>query len=496
MCFLFRYSVYGHFEKHKDTPLTSLTRPNVLIVVIDSLRADRVSCYGYGRDVTPNLDRIAAEGCRFNHAISAAPFSPASYASLISNLYPHQHGVNGDTVRVWPEDMPRLPARMKAFGYQTFALSNNSFLSRETNSHLGFDRFVDRDETWWTQKCNRLYQRVRRRFGDTFAKRLSNRMHCSAKGDSAATVRRAADVIDRIDDPWFGLIVLMDPHTPYNRRRTHYAGRSREVRRFFAENNNRTMWAELMAARGQLSEQDLAVVTDLYDAEVRHADTCVGRLVDWLRETRRLDDTVVAITADHGEAFGEHDVWGHGFCLNDGLTRVPLIFRHPAYWSAGSQFDGIVQLHDLYETALGVAATGEPATDALPHCLTQAGSGDWPGREEAFSQFPRQSKTLEFMRDRNPDFQPGHWDYGMWAVRSTDWRYIEYDNGDSELYDLNADPGETVSVADEHADVCEALRRKLAAHRSDRPGATSADQTSQEMDEAVRERLRALGYID
>lgn len=471
-------------------------RPNVLIVVVDSLRADRVSCYGYKRVTTPNIDRLAAEGCRFNCAISAAPFSPASYASLISNLYPHQHGVNGDTVRVWADDMPRLPAEMKACGYRTFALSNNSFFSRETNSHLGFDQFIDRDETWWTRQRNRLYQRVRRRFGDTLAKRLSNRMHCAAKGDSMAAVRRAAEIIDRIEAPWFGLVILMDPHTPYNRRRKHYAGRSGDRRRFFVENNNRTMWAELMAVHGRLTERDFAVVTDLYDSEVRHADACVGWLVQRLRETRRLDDTILAVTADHGEAFGEHGVYGHGFCLNDALTRVPLILRHPAYWSPGSQFNRIVQLHDLYETALGVAAKGERAIDRHPNGLTQAGRSEWSGREVAFSQFPRQSRTLEFMHARNPDFRPGRWEHGMWAVRSMDWRYIAYDSGDVDLYDLKRDPGETVSVADRNADVCEALRSKLDAHRNDRPAATSADQTPQEMDEAVRERLRALGYID
>ena len=117
-------------------------QPSVLIVIIDSLRADHVSCYGYRRPTTPNIDRIAAEGCRFQTCITAAPFSPASYASIFSNLFPHEHGVNGDTVRVWPDCLPRLPELMKENGYYTFGVSDNSFVSVETNATRGFDAFV------------------------------------------------------------------------------------------------------------------------------------------------------------------------------------------------------------------------------------------------------------------------------------------------------------------------------------------------------------------
>jgi len=473
-------------------------KPNMLIIVVDSVRADHVACHGYDRDTTPNIDRLADEGCLFETAISAAPFSPASYASIFSNLYPHQHGVNGDTVRVWPDGWQRLPERLQACGYHTFCISNNAFVTRAMNCARGFDTFVDmREPSWYVRRHNSVFRRVRRHLGERWAKRLSsNHMHCIVKGDSGETVRRAAALIDGTDKPFFGFIILMDPHTPYNKLRTHYSGCTPDVRRFFARRNQRTMYAELMAECSGLSASELAVVRDLYDAEIRHSDACVGTLVDWLRETGRLHSTLVAVTSDHGEGFGEHGVWGHGFCLNDCLTRVPLVVRHPWYWSPGTRCRGLVQLHDLHDLCLSVASTGVPQPERYPNCLTQAADPDWGAREVVFSEFPRQSKTLRFMRERNPCLDPGVWDRDMWAARSADWRYVEYDDGECELYDLRRDPDETTSVHNYRPEVCDELRSKLNAHKDARPYEAGEDTAPQEVEEVVVERLRALGYVE
>ncbi len=473
-------------------------QPNILLIVVDSMRADHVSSYGYHRDTTPNFHRLADEGCLFETAITAAPFSPASYASIFSNLYPHQHGVNGDTVRVWPDAWPRLPELMKAQGYFTFCASNNSFVTPATNCARGFDWFMEIPRpVGLLRQYNRVIRRIRKHLGDGIANRLStNRLDCLVKGDSVDTVRQIGRLFEQSDRPFFGFVILMDPHTPYNKCRTEYCGRIPSVRRFLRHRNERTMWAELMAANGRLTDVENGIVRDLYDAEIRHADACVGSLVTSLREKKLLDDTIVAVTSDHGEAFGEHGVWGHGFCLKDCLTRVPLVLRHPRYWSPGTRFPGLVQLHDLHDLCVSVAASGQPRVDDNPNCLTQASDLAWPGRSLVFSEFPRQSKTLRFMHDANPDFSPGVWDLNMWAVRSADWRFIEYSSGEAELYDLRRDPGETTSVHSEHPSVCERLRASLESHRDNVAQVSATTQLPQELEDSVTERLRGLGYIE
>ncbi len=479
---------------------SAMRKPNILIVVIDSLRADHMSCYGYHRETTPNIDRLAAEGCLFETAITAAPFSPASYASIFSNLYPHQHGVNGDTVRVWPNSWPRLPEKMQECGYYTFCISNNVFVSRSTNADRGFDTFLDMSEpTWRLRQIERILRRVRMHFGDRVAHSVSpNRVQCAYKGDSHKTVRNVISLIKENARPFFGFVILMDPHTPYNRLRRQYCDRPANVRRFFRMRNSRAMWSEMMASRTGLNDAELGVVCDIYDSEIQHADACVGQLQSWLRMTHILDDTILVVTADHGEAFGEHGVWGHGFCLNDCLTRVPLILRHPKYWSPGTRSAALVQLHDLHQLCTSVSETGDPDLHQYPKCLTQASNAAWRGRDFVYSEFARQSKTLQFMQGYNQTFNPGLWDHDMWAIRSRDWRCIEYGESAQEFYDLGNDPLETTPCVDPAMTVANTLRYHLGLHKSEltdlqqREGGSMKD----DVDDMVNERLKALGYIE
>lgn len=474
-------------------------KPNILLIVIDSLRADHVSCYGYPRRTTPTIDRLAAEGCLFDSAISAAPFSPASYASLFSNLYPHQHGVDGDAVHIWPDNFTRLTEHLGDAGYATFGISTNSFVSRDLGGARGFDVFHEMfSRGWLARKYSGLIRRARRVFGDRLGDVLEPphvRWPEMRAAQPAMTLAR--NIVAGVDRPFFGFILLMDPHAPYDRRRTEYTGDSPTVREFFRRVNSGTMYADLMARRARLSPENLRIATDLYDAEIHHADQCLGRLIDWLRQSGRLDDTLLVVTADHGEAFGEQGVWGHGFSLCDALTRVPLVVRCPHYWTAGTRSSALVQLHDVHELCRSVSRDGTPQPDVYPRCLTQAAQPDWPGRDAAFSEFPVQTGTLRLLRRLNPDFVAGAWGEGLWAVRTRQWRYVEGDGGHVALYDLQRDPGETVSVHADHPDVVTDVQHVLRQHRADLPPAASASpEDRRRMDAAIVERLQQLGYMD
>ncbi len=475
-----------------------MKQPNILIVVLDSMRADHMACYGYDRSTTPTLDRIASQGCLFETAITAAPFSPASYASIMSNLYPHQHGVNGDTVRIWPDHWPRLPERMGELGYETFCISNNSFVTEATNATRGFDTFIDlQSPRGWGKWTNKVYARLVRHFGPETAKRFcSNENHCRAKGDSMLSVDQALSITKGSSKPFFGFMILMDPHTPYRIGRSKFVTNHRHARKFFRQQNNRTMWVEQMALGSTLSAQERQVVTDLYDSEIHHSDAAIAKLVEALEARGVLDDTILVFASDHGESFGEHGVWGHGFSLCDYLTRVPLIVRHPNYWPAGVRSQAIVQLHDVHDLCLSVGKNGTPAVQDHPMCLTQASKSRWAGREFAFSEFPRQSKTLQFMHNLNPRFDPGVWDHGMWSVRATDRRFLSYDDGTVALYDLASDPQEQHSVHQDRPDELARFEQALTRHKQGWVATESEPKVEEEVDEAVLERLRSLGYID
>ncbi len=472
-------------------------RPNILILVIDSLRADHVSCYGYQRQTTPNIDRLAEEGCLFENAITAAPYSPASYASLFSDLYPHQHGVNGDTVRVWPTNLPRLPARLQEQGYATFGVSNNAFVGEATHALHGFDAFYETfRRSWLSRKYSGLMRRLRPVLGETWTRRLEPfHLRWPEMRAAGASMRFLQRQIAAARRPFFGFAILMDPHTPYDARRTEYCGVTPAVREFFRTVNDPRMWGRLMAHGATLPAQQLRIARDLYDAEVRHADQCIGRLVEWLRARRLLDDTLVVVTADHGEAFGERGVWGHGFGLSDCLTRVPLVVRCPRYWRAGTRSDALVQLHDLHPTCLSVAAGSPPDGSGDPLDLRQAADPHWRGREVAFSEFPVQTEALRMLKGMNPKFTPGRWGQAMWAARSREWRCVEYAGGGCELYDLVQDPTEMQSVHEQQPEVVRHFQTLLREHRGG-PVSSPSGAAPEDVDAAVLDRLRDLGYIE
>lgn len=477
-------------------------QPDILIVVADTARADHLSCYGYARRTSPNIDRIAAEGCRFDAAITPAPFSPAAYASIFSNQYPHRHGVNGDTVRIWPDAMPRLSHKMRDLGYFTFCVSNNDFVSRATNAHGGFDAFQGPRESWLRNKHQSVARRVRDQVGATPAKWLADlghRMFGLEKGDSPAAVRTALEFIRRAEDrPFFGLVILMDPHAMYHPDRREFVTDPAAAKRFLSEINGPQMWAKLMAGGAALPPELFQAAMDFYDAEIRHCDAAIGTLYDALAQGGRLDNTLFVVCADHGEAFGEHGVWGHGFCLNDCLTRVPLVTRCPAIFPPGTASSALVSLHALHDTCLTLAS-GAP----LPGSLTR-------GAEAVFSEFPVQTQTLAMLRRLNPAGDFSRWAQNMYAVRTRDWRYVEYADGACTLFDLRCDPGETTSVHAAHADVCGALGARLSAHlgrdaaAADRNRSASHEAAAPSsavpkpdtLDESVLNRLRALGYLD
>lgn len=477
-----------------------MAKPNILMIIVDSLRADHVSCYGYHRETTPNIDRLAAEGCLFEAAITAAPFSPASYASLFSNLYPHQHGVDGDMVRIWPDSFTRLAERMKENAYGTFGISNNDFVGTRCNAATGFDRYVDAwGPSWPLRQHRRAIRAARKYLGERTARWVeSNRAQCVVKGDSVKTIRLARDMIRaRGDHPFFGFLVLMDPHAPYDRRRREFVPKSKAVPTFFRQVNAGNMWVNAMASGSGPDSTNLRIATDCYDSEIHFADHCIGELLDCLRQQGILDETVVIVAADHGEAFGEHGVWGHGFCLNDCVTRVPLIIRCPEYWAAGQRSPALVQLHDVHELCVSIATDGNPRPDQFRHCLTRASDPLWRGREMVFSEFSVQTQTLKLMAKLNPAMDPGRWAQPMWAVRTGEWRYIEFGNESAELFDLVNDPGETHSVLGEHRTVADNLREQLERHRCDRTAAEPAPSAAgMDVDDVVVQRLRDLGYVE
>ncbi len=318
-------------------------RPNVLFLVIDTLRLDHVGCYGYGRDTTPHLDALAQDAVRFTHFTPQSSWTKPSVASFLTGLYPEVHGAR-DTGDVMRGDLPSLAACLAAGGYATHGVVANDYLL----PHWGFGRDFENYE--WIH---------------------------SARRDNV--------LMDRVVDlagfeagrPWFLYVHAMGPHSPYWPREEAYFSKFQpeekrrgpeEIREAISScrysplvHQTRKVLgipkpaegAELPPMSSFFPEKELPrLCVDLYDGEIAFTDLQVGRLVEYLKESGQYDDTLLIVTSDHGEEFWDHGSVYHGQTLYEEQLRVPFLMKLPKGRDAGEVYEGVVNGIDLAPTLL------------------------------------------------------------------------------------------------------------------------------------------------
>jgi arylsulfatase A-like enzyme len=453
-------------------------RGNILLITVDTLRADHLSSYGYPRQTSPVLDRLAAEGVRFDRPSVQWPKTGPSFASIFSSTYPKDNGIVRQIGIPVPEELSLLAERLSAAGFATAAVVSNGALGTEFNFDQGFERYV---QTWKVQGVE----------GDP------NR--AGVVTDEALAVAAELDPAR----PFFLWVHYLDPHFPYTPPE-EYADRFIDDEHFDPTVRvpiDRQSARRQMAAIGRdmvLEErEDLAFYEARYDAEILYADTEIGRLLDGLGGSGRLDGTVIAMTSDHGESLGEHHYYfDHGRFAFQTCLRVPLILSYPGVIEPRVDPDP-VQLIDLAPTLLELAGValddgawmqGESLVDRL--------LGDPDGTAEprlAFSEagYATGGKWQRVVQDRR---------YKLVLVRGQHLRkWFGSPEGDQwVLYDLEADPAETVDVSDVETSDARRLQKALVAWINAEPfdvGAQSSGEQG-EMDDDTRKQLEALGYLD
>lgn len=292
-------------------------RPNVLLITIDTLRADHVSCYGYHLRTTPNIDRLAAQGTRFERAYTTIPLTGPAHFSLFTSRYPQEHGARINGVAHSEEArLIFLPQVLRKFGYHNAAfISAWPLTSRLTR----LDRYFD----LYDEELNRTYQ-------------LFN----SSRFAEDVTPRAIAWLRAGARQPFFLWVHYFDPHSPYHFRKAF----SRPAR------------IGKVPPSALPSDEETRFRVASYDSEVAYTDHYVGRLLEALDELKLEKSTVVVLLSDHGESLGEHGYIGHGRHLYENIVRIPLIFRWPGVVQAGKTVASDVSLLDVAPTILELAA--------------------------------------------------------------------------------------------------------------------------------------------
>jgi arylsulfatase A-like enzyme len=450
-------------------------RPNVLLIVMDTVRADRLSTFGYARPTTPELDAFAREAIRFPRFYAPAPWTVPSHASLFTGTFPAHHGA---TQEHWSLDRRHatLAEVLRDAGYQTFAVSANPLVGRGSKLDQGFAAFR---EPW----------------------RESSKL--STERPAAHPVNRAFEELLRNADrdrPFFAFLNYMDAHRPYAPPIDVLARYARARPSALAASRvGSRVWTELYLD-GPGAPADIALTSDLYDAELAVLSASIGALLEDLRRDGRYDSTLIAITSDHGEHLGEHGLWDHVFSLYEPVLHVPLLLRLPGGARAGTTDTRLGQLTDLLPTLLaacGVAAPSLPiqGTDLVDPARTQrplVASYAYP--HQALAIIGPKAATAH--RDRLAPYLRS-----LRAVREGDHKVIEGSDGRVEIFDLAADPAETRNLAPADPALRETLLSRLgeAVGRGELPAVSTPRHVLVHPESSDRDRerdaaLRALGY--
>ncbi|MBI4004251.1 MAG: sulfatase [Candidatus Omnitrophica bacterium] len=467
-------------------------RPNILLIVMDTARADRFSSYGYHRKTTPNLDRLAQDGVLFERASSAAPWTLPSHATLFTGLYPAQHQAE--------RPHPRLDSRFATLaellydhGYQTAGFSNNHWVSREMNFHQGFEHFDDMLDGG--RLINRLaVVRVMKKVTGLVTRRLDDGAEATNQ-----SVRRWLKTVFDPGRPFFVFINYREPHFPY---KPPEAFRSRFLRHprepvekvlEVAASLHRFAPAAHQAARVDRPMRQL--LNDLYDGEIAYLDAKIGELLGELETRRLLDDTVVIVTSDHGENIGDHGLFGHQFSVYETLLHVPLVLRYPAGLPAGRRVAERVSLVDLLPTLIELLSLAAPSLQAALPGHSWVGSSlvvapDLPIRSEYAAPVPMLARS----RTRGQAIDERSFMRSLKSLSRGGVKFIWASDGHHELYDLRHDPGESQNVIQQFPDTARALKAELDQWLTAMQSAGTPEDV-EPMREWTRKELRALGYL-
>jgi choline-sulfatase len=430
--------------------VSSLEVKNVVLIVVDTLRADRVGVYGSRRDTTPALDRLAAEGIRFERAYATAPWTVPSIASIFTGLYPSGHGARG-TDHALPAEIDTLAEILAADGFRTAGIISHLIISSARRFAQGFEKY-DLQEA---------------RLGDEYV---------STAGVTARAVERLEEFA-AADRPFFLFVHYFDPHYRYvNHPEVDFApdrvGRVRGAH---------PIW-ELRKMDPPLTPAEVDFLEALYDEEVRHTDAGIGRLLAKLEELDMSGNTAVVATADHGEEFLERGWLGHTRTLYEELIRVPLIMRIPG--RAPAVVREPVSLVSIAPTLLELLGIGQSKLRFDGESLLSRLGGDAP---PAGRPVLAEVDYEEALNAAKSAFKK--------AIVDGRWKLIRDDrSGTVELYDLDADPGERNDLSAARPEISRRLVALLDQHR-DRAVAAEESAERRTLSPAEIEQLRVLGYV-
>lgn len=487
-----------------------MTDPNVIVLVLDTARADVIASNTDSGHL-PEIESIRTEGTTFEHCFSAAPWTLPSHASLFTGLHSSNHGAHAGHKQL-AESPITLAEMFQSNGYETVAVSNNTWISKEFGFGRGFDEF---QKTWQYVQSDVDFGRIARTkegmgkltalgrellTGNPFinlANAVYGQFGRKQYDDGAKQTNEwiKSWLAGRTDSsPFFLFVNYLEPHLEYQPPKEF-------AEQFLPENISyedamdvpQDAWGYI-AGTIEISDQGLEILQGLYRAEIAYLDKQIGELKELLQEQSEWEDTIFVVTGDHGENIGDHGLMDHQYCLYDTLLHVPLII-HGGLFTGGKEVDDLVSLTDIAPTLLDAAGIDAPEFREQIQGRSFHPDSDVEPREYAFAEYMSPQPSMEALEKRVGELPEDVYEYdrSLRAIRSKEWKYIRGSDGSEELYNVDDDPEETENLVEIEPEKATKLESVLDTWLQSFEHADADGDVS--MQDETKERLEDLGYL-
>ena len=484
-------------------------RPNVLIVLWDTVRADRLSLYGYNKQTTPRLAEFAKEATVYERAWSPGMWTLPSHGSIFTGLPPTTHGALAGHLKL-DEHHVTLAELLTDDGYDSFAFSSNVIASPMTDVLQGFEtvyttyprgrgskgRYVAASKQAAKRKI--IADDASTEISPKFVGGSQDKWGKSVFKDAAPVLHKGlTDWLDERggDAPWFAYLNMLEAHSPRipslgSRQKVmteeEIALSLRTDASLFAENS-------YIVGGKTYTDAELAAISGVYDAALIDLDDATGDLLDDLGKRGLLENTVVVLLADHGESLGEHQRLEHRWAIHEPLLHVPFVIRYPKFFPA-QRIDAPVSTIDLFATILDLAEVDVPDIAGI---RSTSLVGRLPQGAVHAQLLDPWAAQLRSVRKAYPDIDYSPWLRTYETVVDGQEKFVLASDGAHALYDLSTDPGELHNLLEARADRAKVLEEQVTAwQKSLVPYDSTGMGGEQEISDEERAQLEALGYME
>lgn len=429
----------------------------MVLITIDTLRADRLGAYGYDKGITPNLDKLADEGVVFERAVATAGTTWPVHASMLTGLYPRYHGLRRNGLEL-DADIPVVTELLRDSGYSTGSFVSFKAMHFRGRLNRGFQAASDND----------------------FVKEEEEPIR-----DGGETTAMALDWLDRESDassPAFLWLHLFEPHGPYDL--TEYSRAWMKENGYEGFLSDGASSEELLERKNDIvaSDEHVAAMNALYDGEIQLADKLVGSILDRLEEQGKLENTILIVSSDHGQGLGENGNMGHGATLREDVLHIPLIirdFRSQGGHRVTETVSAIDFAPTIADAALGIDLPGVQGRSLLPHLQSKPEGQD---QREIFAEV-----------ELRPDLgeAPGWYDHNATALYADDLKFVER-HGQTSVFDPSRRPSSETRL--DNPTINDAFTTYLESLRSEFLAGEIETKDVQLTDKEI-ETLKSLGYI-